>query len=578
MITKVIVHYLKRFESQEFVLSDHIILAGPNNSGKTTLLQAIMIWNTAMRLWMEKRGPDTGSKAKERTGVPMSRKDFTAVPLREMNLLWHNTATGLKKHELQEGQKLGQPRVLSVTLEGKTDGKKWSSTFEFRYTSSEQITVKPAGDIDVPVPLSARDLKIVHVPPFSGIGAEETGYDVPYQNLLIGQGKAGDILRNMLLEVYRKSREDSKNHGWDSLCAHIREIFQFELLTPEYEGRPYILSEYLPGIPPKKHGRGGLCALDIASAGSGFLQVLLLLAFFYARPASVLLLDEPDAHLHVILQKQIYDLLRLIASERKCQLIVATHSEILIDGTNPEQILSFYRKPHPLLSNTERDRIREAIKRLPAMDIMLAEEAGGVLYVEGESDFNLLRAWARILEHPVYDWMSQTPFWHSNRGRNPAEARGHFFALRAIRDNISGYLLLDGDNRDTLDHELAANGLTIQRWKRYEVENYLLHPEALLRFVTDWIGPLFSEAAHKYLEDNLSPAAYRDPLSDDDYLTSTPASKTLLPGFFSAASMNIKKAEFYRIAEQMRADEIHPEVKAILNGIARTLDIPSSRE
>jgi hypothetical protein len=537
-----------------------------------------MIWNTAIRLWLERRGPDTRSKAKERTGVPISRKDFTAVPLREMNLLWHNTSTGLKKHELREGQKLGQPRVLSVTLEGKTDGETWSSTFELRYASSEQVTVRPAGNTDILVPLSARDLKIVHVPPFSGIGAEETGYDVPYQNLLIGQGKAGDILRNMLLEVYKNSQDDPGNGGWETLCSHIREIFRFELLPPEYEGRPYILCEYLPGIPRKKHGKDGLCALDIASGGSGFHQVLLLLAFFYARPASVLLLDEPDAHLHVILQKQIYDRLRLIASERKCQLIVATHSEILIDGTNTEQILSFYREPHLLLNDTERAQIREAIKRLPATDIMLAEEADGILYVEGESDFNLLRAWARILEHPVYDWMTQTPFWHSNRGRNPVEAKGHFFALRAIRNNISGYLLLDGDNRDLPDHELGADGLTIQRWKRYEVENYLLHPETLLRFVTDRAGPLFANAARKYLMDKLSPAAYRDPLSDDDYLTSTPASKTLLPGFFTAASMNIKKAEFYLVAEQMRVNEIHPEVKAILNNIAKTIDIPRNHE
>ncbi len=266
------------------------------------------------------------------------------------------------------------------------------------------------------------DLKIIYVPPFSGIGAEETGYDVPYQNLLIGQGKAGDILRNMLLEVYIKSQDNPDDDVWETLCSHIREIFRFELLPPEYEGRPYILCEYLPGIPRKTRGKDSLYALDIASGGSGFHQVLLLLAFFYARPASVLLLDEPDAHLHVILQKQIYDRLRLIASERKCQLIVATHSEILIDGTNPEQILSFFREPHLLLNDTERDQIREAIKRLPATDIMLAEDADGVLYVEGESDFNLLRAWARILEHPVYEWMTQTPFWHSNQGRNPAEA------------------------------------------------------------------------------------------------------------------------------------------------------------
>ena len=99
-----------------------------------------------------------------------------------------------------------------------------------------------------------------------------------------------------------------------------------------------------------------------------------------------------------------------------------------------------------------------------------------------------------------------------------------------------------------------------------------------MRFVTDRAGSLFADAARKYLADKLSPAAYRDPLSDDDYLISIPASKTLLIEFFMAASMNIKKAEFYLVAEQMRVDDIHPEIKAILNGIAKTLDITRSRE
>ncbi len=128
------------------------------------------------------------------------------------------------------------------------------------------------------------------------------------------------------------------------------------------------------------------------------------------------------------------------------------------------------------------------------------------------------------------------------------------------------------------DRELAADGLTVQRWKRYEVENYLLHPEALVRFITNRVGPLFATEAEKYLTDNLPPVAYRDPLADDDYLISTPASKTLLTGFFKVASMKIKKAEFYLVAEQMRAEEIHPEVKTILDGIAETLGIPRSRE
>ena len=59
-------------------------------------------------------------------------------------------------------------------------------------------------------------------------------------------------------------------------------------------------------------------------------------------------------------------------------------------------------------------------------------------------------------------------------------------------------------------------------------------------------------------------------------LTSTPASKTLLPGLFAEASMKIKKAEFYLVAEQMRPDEIHPEVKTILDGITEALDIVGS--
>lgn len=573
MIKKVTVRYLKRFAEQEFDLSDHVILAGPNNSGKTTLLQAVMIWNMAMRLWMEKRGPETGSKAKLRTGVPISRRDFTALPLREMNLLWTDTSTALKKVELQEGQKLGQPRVMSITLHGVDGSESWESTFEFRYTSSEQINVKPAGEADSAVPLAARGLQVVHVPPFSGIGAEETGYDLPYQNLLIGQGKAGDILRNLILEVFKKTRYDPADDAWPELCKHIREIFHFELLPPEYEGKPFILCEYLPGIARRGQGKGGLSTLDIASAGSGFHQVLLLLSFFYARPATVLLLDEPDAHLHVILQKQIYDRLRLIASQRKCQLLIATHSEILIDGTSPDRILSFYREPHLLLDNPERDQVREAIRRLPSTDILLAEEAGGVLYLEGETDFNLLMAWAKILDHPLHEWLSQSPFWHSNQGRDPREARGHFFALRAIRDSIKGILLLDGDNRAMPDHDLTANGLTISRWQRYEVENYLLVPDALLRFIGRQSLPLFEDAARKHLADEIPPAAYRTPLSEHDYLTNTPASKTLLPGLFAAASMSIKKKEYYLIAAQMLKDEVHPEVRDKLDEIASALGV-----
>lgn len=565
MITKVRVRYFKKFENQEFDLREHIILAGQNNSGKTTLLQAIAVWNLALQKWLSKRA---SSKAKQRTGVIITRKDFTAIPLREMNLLWKDTFTALKKEELGPDQKLGAPRVMTIDLEGRTsDDIKWELAFEFRYQGEEVISVKPTLTHQVDIPNAIKDLVVVHVPPFSGIGAEETQYKREYQDLLIGQGKPGDIVRNLLVEVYTQADNDR----WNDLSGQIRQLFGFTLLPPNYEGRPFILCEYLPGI-PKGKGMNGLPRLDIANAGSGFHQVLMLLAFFYARPASVLLLDEPDAHLHVILQEQIYDKLKQIAASRKCQLVIATHSEVLIDATSPERIISFYNDPHLLFNDTERDQVREALKRLTVMDMLLAEQSSGILYLESESDFHLLRSWAKVLDHQLLGWFNNSPLWRENKGRNPKEARAHFFALRAVKQDINGYFLLDGDNRNMPERELSGEGLTIGRWTRYEVESYLVHPEALLRFV-EKDNSLYRKPVEEYLHDKLPGEVFREPLGNHDYLNRTPASKTLLPDLFKAVKMDLPKSEYHTIAAQMKRDEIPLEVTEKLDQIYQALGL-----
>lgn len=568
MIKRVYVKWFKRFEEEEFSLADTMVLAGPNNSGKTTLLQAISVWNLALQRWRLERGPNSKSKAQKRTGVPITRKDFTAIPLRELKLLWHNAVTAMRREELVEGQKLGHPRVLDILVEGVSGGVAWAVPFEFRYQNSELFYVKPTHEGLAGIANLPRDFSVVHVPPFSGIGPEETRYDRPFQDLLIGQGKPGDILRNLLLEVYLK--EDKVD--WSSLCNHVEEIFSYRLLPPEYDGHPYIVCEYLPGI-PSGSGLGGLPKLDIASAGSGFLQVLLILGFLYARPATVLLLDEPDAHLHVILQKQIYDQLKRIATVRECQLIVATHSEVIVDATSPTSIISFYGpRPHHLLAEVERDEVREALKRLTAMDLLLAEQ-DRVLYVEGETDFDLLNAWARVLDHPLYDWLSDRPFWHPNHGHDIKEARAHYFALRAVRGGVKGYLLLDGDNRNLADREIGGDGLVIGRWKRYEAESYLIHPEALARYIQSACSPLAASRAEEFLREQLPPAVFNHPLDDHDYLERTPASKTLLPSLFAEVSCHLKKNDYYLLAEQMRPGEIPHDVIRQLDSIYDALQL-----
>jgi len=550
-------------------LDDDIVLAGPNNSGKTTLLQGIAVWNLAVQRWLTEH--IESSKARQRTGVPISRNDFTTIPLREMNLLWFERDTGYGKGE-KEGVEAGQPKLVAITIYEKTpQGAEQSLTVTLRYANKEQIYVKLADEQGNPVTNvspEAQKLKIIHVPPFSGIGAEETGLQLGYQNRLVGQGKPGDVLRNLLLEIYRVDQKE-KTGLWQTLTEEVFALFGYRLKEPQYSEAtdPFIRIEYTQTKTKT--------AFDVASAGSGFHQVLTLLGFFYARPASVLLLDEPDAHLHVILQRQVYDLLRTIARKRGCQLLVSTHSEIILEDTGAEQILSFYGPPHRLKVDTHRDQVREALKRLSSLDLLSAENDRNILYVEDESDFKILAEFARILAHDIRRFMA-TPFVCPIHGRDAREARAHFFGLKAIRPLVKGVLLLDGDNRNLPERDISADNLTILRWKRYEIENYLLHPQALLRFVEGPEPDLLSHARRKngedFLKENFPPPALKDPLKDSDYLVATAASKSILPDFLKKTETPLLKKNFFQLAAQMKPEEIHPEVKSKLDAMVPILN------
>jgi len=328
MIRRVTIRNFKCFREQRFELDDAVVLAGPNNAGKSTLLQAIAIWKLALDRWVGQR---SGNRSVKRSGVAIPRNDMTAVPVREMNLLWEDRRVSRKGVA-------GAPRLIEITMEGEANGEPWTCGLELQYANPELIYVRPKDAkrlereeiLNFP-PESAKGLDIVHVPPLSGIERDEPRRDRGMQDLLVGQGRPGEILRNLLLEIASKSQPED----WRALAEHVNNLFQINIHRPVYASvQPYIVCEY--SEPNRTR------PLDLASAGSGTLQVLLLLAFLYARPATVILLDEPDAHQHVTLQRQVYDLIRKVARERGGQVIVATHSEVILDSTAPERILGFF--------------------------------------------------------------------------------------------------------------------------------------------------------------------------------------------------------------------------------------------
>ena len=65
MLTKLHVRNFKRCAAIEFDLERSVVLIGPNNSGKTTALQALALWELGLRRWTEKQGGI--SRASQRT-------------------------------------------------------------------------------------------------------------------------------------------------------------------------------------------------------------------------------------------------------------------------------------------------------------------------------------------------------------------------------------------------------------------------------------------------------------------------------------------------------------------------------
>lgn len=589
MITQVEVSHFKRFGEHEIIdlSGDVILLAGPNNSGKSTALQAIAAWNLALRRWIEERG-----KRQSKRRISLTADEFTALPLREMNLLWEDRRTAVAK-KTKDGKLTSEARPIIITLRGEIANEPWDLSIEFLYASQKLIWARPINlknpsETSPVIPAEAQRLNIVHIPPFSGLETEEPFRDIGIQNRLIGQGRPGEIVRNLLWNLWNQPNKES----WQGLVRDVKNLFGYELQPPTYgTAQPFIVCEYRPSS--RKGHRAP--KLDIANAGSGFHQVLLLLAFFYAKPATTLLLDEPDAHLHFILQREVFNHLQAVANERNCQLIVATHAESLLDSIEPANILSFFKQPHRLQTRQQVRDLQSAFHRLSNTDLLQGDHIGAVLYVEDESDARLLTEWATILQHPAQNFF-KFPFIYPMGGAGElGEAKRHFSALRIAFPDIRGISLLDRDKGSGRELEDFPNGLTLLRWTRYEIENYLLNPKIIKRFLkqSNTLAPANGEqpalplVSAETIEQDLEKVdqafarqglANLDYLSDDVQILRDLKASELLVNILSNTHRKLAKRDLYLLARIMNPDEVHQNVISKLDAISSMLPASVAEE
>jgi hypothetical protein len=552
MIRTVILRRFKKFANQEFNLEGPVVLAGTNNCGKTTVLQAIAAWRLAIDHWRL-----VNDYQKHRGGftqAPIARQAFSAVPLLTFDQLWNErNYNGAIEIEVALSNSNNDKVVVELTAD-----------------STEQIYVRPRKDVTREM-LDRANFDTVYVSSIAGLSTVEPVYgDQEYVRTLLGSMRPGEVIRNLLWQL-------REMHAWEELANSVKKLFNVEILRPRNVGGR-LFSEY-------RNFNGQ--TFDITTAGSGFQQVLLLLAVLHTRKeGSVLLVDEPDAHLHVFLQDTIFSELQITAAARKSQLILATHSEVIFNSVPPEQLLVMMGPPRRLNEKTQRDRLRQAMMVLQQSDIVAATETSGVLYLEGITDLNLLRAWAERLQHRALAWLDRSPLWKPitappHDGGASGDPRKNFDLLQLVNDQLTGVHLIDSDGKKKGIPPTAIVRGRLNRivWSRYESESYLVHPAALVRFIENRVpGSNGMVAVRSFFEEQfgheLAEEFIANPLQPkeliENYLRAKKAREEIIPPILTRGGIlgGFDYTRFFEIASLMTAEEIHPEVIAKLDAIA----------
>lgn len=561
MITNVKIRNLKRFEDVEIELGSASVLIGPNNSGKTTALQALSLWDIGLKRWYEKRGPK--EVPDKRPGVTINRRDLIALPTPRTDLLWRNLH--IRDSKQVKGKQVTKNIRIDIIVEGQSEGKVWKCGLEFDYANQESFYCRPlrlGDEKSAPrmiIPKEAWGVDITYLPPMSGLVTMERRLDPGAVDVLIGEGRTAEVLRNLCHQVYENSEY------WTDLVGSIKAQFGVTLKAPHYiQERGEISMTY--------QERCGT-ELDLSCAGRGLQQILLLLAHLYAKPGSVLLLDEPDAHLEILRQREIYQLITSVAADRGSQIVCASHSEIILnEAAGRDVVVAFVGQPHRI--DNRGSQVRKALKEIGYDQYYMAEQTGLVLYLEGTTDLAILKAFAETLGHEATEYLDR-PFVHyvSNQ---PSRAEHHFYGLLEAKLDLVGFGLYD-----RLEMSLKTHKQLVQlQWQKAEIENYLCQRDVLLKYAKGTpANDMFEqsdsdrrvdamkkaiEGVETALETLGKPSPWSDDLKvSDDFL------EPLFEQYFKSLDLpnSMRKTNFHVLASFVDRDQIDLEVSEKLDAI-----------
>lgn len=293
------------------------VLIGGNNAGKTTVLEAMLLWKKCYDVNIQK---NKKKFYKDSRNISFEDLKFLRV-VDDVDLFNKiNKKSGSIEIEINFKDKDDHYRLgFEISKVTKID----NAYFQLKYIEYDEFA-----EFENLAEQYSKNLNnfimFFETRPIYSITSKE-----PYMNKgqvlsKISKGKGHEVLRNKIIG-YSTTKESRMR-----IEEHIYNITgeRFEFTEREQGNREYIK------LMVRKNGS----TTDLLSQGSGFIQMAEIFSSreYVDANLSVLLIDEPDSHIHTKLQSNLLDEFRKI---KDSQLFLISHNERFIDNVKDNEII-----------------------------------------------------------------------------------------------------------------------------------------------------------------------------------------------------------------------------------------------
>lgn len=345
-IDNIKIENFKILRNSTFHFNEHFnLIIGSNNSGKSTMMEALRLWQLAFSKFLKDRTNNKESSFRANTYFSFTIDDIEFLRVQTFKSLFYNGDISKKI-------------VISVTLANKGKYVELPITFtlttealnlRFELCMQDGSRLKASDDLlNLVNKKKGASLKntllISYIAPLFNLPTKELLYSKGYITQLIQESKSNEVIRNILTNIVPLNFVKKNNQKPTKEILQIEKDLQYILYNTNIEEPELTFTSafkkdsdtYLKILSYNKSQNNKVELSQLGSGTLNLINILSVLAYgdYEKFDLSVLLLDEPDSHLHADYQKRLFEILLKKAKDNNKQMFVITHNHELIDASD----------------------------------------------------------------------------------------------------------------------------------------------------------------------------------------------------------------------------------------------------